>query len=329
MALSALLNEHDLPPRLPSSSSDDDAIRSSILKAYRPVAFGFSGGSDEAVWSFELPLGNQSSEANLEFQCHGNRYSLHFVSLPDFARWKPELAGVDLKLLPEELAIAVLEVIFEQPLKQLEKQGLGIKIQRFTTNPESSVDGDLGWKVEFPHSGNTWNGFFRTSQAGAKLLMDVVNSVPVAISDLQEQHPLPIGLKVAEQELSPEQWAGLREHDVILVNATEHQSQKGTLLISGSARAKCHQEANQWLLGEASPPSASLNPEKVTIHFATELQVQPIGEIQKWTQDTLLPFSSDPLQEVSLFVNQCQVGRGVWLQLGDKPAVRITELSKA
>lgn len=331
MPLSPLLTPQDLPPRTPRQESEDALaiLRHQVVAWFRPVALKLGSQPIAASFSFGPVDEHRATEVVIESKCHGAPFRWAWHELPDFGRLQPELAGLDLRLLPQELGLSVLDWLFESPLQALEKMGLSLKVEKFLAQDTEGSVADLGWKLELPDLQCVWTGSLQTDAKGLKLLADVIATVPVELELSQAEHRINTSLEWGHQILSNRALADLKPHDLVVLKDQELRAQKATFLVQTQARGTAQLVENAWQLAGVDSPQRALEADQVLLSVTSFPVSQTLSELQQMRLNAPLNFPSAPEGRVLLWSDGRCLGEGEWMPLGEVAAVRIVELKDA
>ena len=154
--------------------------------------------------------------ADLEVNEHHYFVAIH--KMPDIAWIFPDLTGVAIAELPEELAKELLSVCFEHSLDQIADDQLKVKIHSLEHKLPSLENTSLetGWQISCGSRAKWLTGTLSGEPAAMSFLADLTSKAPTCPVRSIENIPLLVSVSIGEIMLPSNELKNLAENDVIL-----------------------------------------------------------------------------------------------------------------
>jgi len=298
----------------------------------RPVELRFSATSATACGSWTLGL-----------ELDGHPLHLVLSRLPDIAWVSPTLAGIDLQDLPEELACGLIESCFGEIIVALAKQGVAIRMKFVTPfSARESAEECLEWTLDRGEEKGWMHGHLMGDDAALNHLASLMQKVPPQAYLPAEDLPIQVHLVACELRLPLAELRRLSLHDVLLSDGKAFLKQR-----------LCQVQAGSRVLGEATIGDHActlthLNPASIAmeethlsqpIHDFDDLEIHltfsvgsvnsTVGALRGMVPGYVFELPSLAGDGVSILANGKVIGKGEWIEVGERTGIRVTELYSA
>lgn len=302
----------------------------------RPLNFEFHEEPEppEGEWMIQLT-----------FEGHPLRAILH--KIPEVSWMFPDLAGVRLEPLPEELAAAVLEVCLEAMTGNVRGQ-LDLRIQSISrTDGRGAVeDGHLsvGCSVARGDIPRWMVGTLSGSPDAMRHLAASVSRVAAEPDPAFGEVPVVLGFFIGGFTCSHAELASLAVNDVIMGDFGTYPVDGSCTIVAGSlplgmgkvkaggiAITKVYDETENVATRRAPAPVAAEGSagEPLQVEFLLARRTVPARVLGQLGVGKLLGIPLQPDPEVSMLVSSKMIGSGQLVRVGSRRGLRINNLTES
>lgn len=271
----------------------------------------------------------------------GHEFVVYLHRLPEIGWMSPELAGVDLSQLPEELACAVLQSCLGDVHTSLARHGIDLKVQSFSPFSHARASSEiLGWSVNRGQDVNWLRGLLSTSDEGWRYLAALVKKSSIRSTGAADV-PFPVQIVAGSIKLPAALLKNLELHDVILADVQGYIRLRECSLFMqkkfiGSAVANRQTVTlNQFNLNakpdmaESAAEPVALDELEVTLTFVVGQTTLSLGELKTLAPGASFELPAPVSEAVTIQANGKAIGTGELLEVGGRVGVRITKLTAA
>jgi type III secretion protein Q len=349
----------DLTPSLDhhySVSHPPPSIRSHPLPAVRPefvrlsnliaghsrlLAFQWNARTVELSFSALGATARGSWTLGLELDGHAMQMVLS--RLPDIAWISPTLAGIDLQDLPEELACGLIESCFGEIIDALAKQGIAIRMT--FVSPFSARDTPtecLEWALNRGDEKGWMHGHLLGEDEALNHLAALMQKVPAKARPTEEDLPIQVQFVAGDLRLALAELRRLSPHDVLLGDGKAFLKQRLCQVYAGSRRlgeatlhahtcTLTHLNPAPTAMEEThnSPPIHDFNDLEIHLTFSVGSVNSTVGTLRGMAPGYVFELPQLAGDGVSILANGKVIGKGEWIEVGDRTGIRVTELYSA
>jgi len=331
----------------PAQAIEPPSVRPFFVKQSNRIAgtrrlLRFAWNGQPAQLVFEAVRPTAMVRWKVEIQLSGHAFSLFLDQLPDPGRMRAELAGIDLSLLPVELACAVLQSCMEEVQTSLSRHGLDLRVISFSAALPSMPPGEsLVWQIHRGEAKPWLEGVLVAEDAALEHLANLVTKAPVEQGPLLQEMAFPLQLSAGRMRCDSSLLKTLELHDVLLANVAGYFGLgECELLLRGKSigiaivKEQLCTFKNLNLNGtsnmaETSAEPFSLDQLEVELTFIVGQTKLTLGELRSLSPGATFELGTPVGQAVSIFANGCAFGKGELLEIGGRVGVRVTELGSA
>jgi type III secretion system YscQ/HrcQ family protein len=272
-------------------------------------------------------------------QLAGHGFTVHLHHMPELGWMAPELAGVDITVLPEELALSALQSCLADVVAALAKAGVEVSVNSFVPFKGGAVPSEsLAWAVSRGTDVGWLRGTLSGQDTGWQHLASLIAQAPANPGPVPEQIPFPITVIAGSLRCGQPLLKELELQDVLLAEVRGFLAARECFLLlrgrpfgigqaNGSSITIKQVNLNgTHKMAETTKEPAALDELEVELTFVVGQKTVTLGELR-----TLAPGASFELgapigEAVTIHANGRPIGKGELLEVGDRVGVRITEL---
>lgn len=302
----------------------------------RPLRFSWNG--QPAEWLLLQVLTPARGSWVINLQLGGHSITLDINRLPELAFLSPELAGIDLLDLPDELACGLLESCFAEIFMALGKAGIDVKItgvQPFTFRhaPEEVI----GWTLNRGADTGWMHGTLSGDDDALGYLASLVTRAAAVPCFEDRAIPLPVHLVAGTLGMTLAELQSVESGDVLLADLSRYKSGGiCALQVSGSGLGIGNVTATAFSLQQLTPPSSSTMADVATASCINDLNVEltfvvgqttlTVGELRDIAVGFTFELPTPVGQGITICANGKGIGKGEIIEVGGHLGVRVTEL---
>lgn len=305
-------------------------------------SLGFAWNGQAAAFHFDASDHTLSPAWTVGVNLGGHDFVVHLHRLPDIGWMSPELAGVDLAQLPEELACAVLQSCLSDVQTSLARHGIDLKVQSFSPFSHAKAASErLEWSVDRGQDVNWIRGLLSTSDEGWSYLATFIKKNSTKQAGTCTDVPVPVQLVAGGIKLPATLLKSLEVHDVILADVQGYiRLRECSLFLQnrfiGNAVANRQTVTLNQLNLNAKPDMAesaaepvALDELEVNLTFVVGQTTLTLGELKSLTPGASFELPTPVSEAVTILANGKAIGSGELLEVGGRVGVRITKLITA
>lgn len=302
----------------------------------RPLRFTWNGQPTQFVFSnlHRSPRGSW----RLQVRLGGHDLIMEINRLPELAWVSPELVGIDLHSLPNELACGLIESCLGEIFTALSKAGIDVAITgvepfSFRDAPEEIIE----WSIHRGGETGWMHGHVAGDDAALSHLASLVELAPVSPVVDESQIPMPVQLVAASTRLTLTELQSIEMHDVILADLTNYKvGNECTLFAAGTQVGLGRAEARIFSLKQLTPKpattmgdpaTASINDLDIELTFVVGQTTLTVSELRGLAPGFTFKLSTPVGQGITLCANGKAIGKGELIEVGNHLGVRVTEFS--
>ncbi|MBB5037732.1 type III secretion system cytoplasmic ring protein SctQ [Prosthecobacter dejongeii] len=302
----------------------------------RPLRFSWNGQPTE--WMLLHSPAPARGSWVIHLLLGGHVIGLEINRLPELAFLSPELAGIDLHEMPQELACGLLESCLAEIFLALGQAGVDVNItgvQPFTFRhaPEEVI----GWTLNRGADIGWMHGTLSGDDAALSHLASLVTRAAAEPSIEDGAIPLPIHLVAGTLGMTLAELQTVEAGDVLLADLSRYQTGGVcTLSVSGRNLGIGHATGTAFSLQQLTPPSSSTMADVATASSINDLNVEltfvvgqttlTVGELRNLAVGFTFELPTLTGQGISICANGKDIGRGEIIEVGGHLGVRVTEL---
>lgn len=301
----------------------------------RPLRFSWNGQPTELLL-LNNPLHPRGSWV-LKLRLGGHDLTLDISRLPELAWVSPELAGIDLNDLPEELACGLIESCFGEIFTALSKSGVdvavtGVEEFAFRDAPEEII----GWTVNRGNETGWMHGYLSGNDEALAYLAGLVSQAPIMPTVEEASIPLVVHLVAGELKLPASDLGTIEVHDVLFADVAGYRND-GTcaLHVSRKFLGLGQVIGKRFSLQQIIPPpvtpmaqdatAASINDLEIELTFVVGQTTLTVGELRNLTAGFTFELPIPAGQDLTILANGKSIGKGELIEVGNHLGVRVTE----
>lgn len=307
----------------------------------RPVAFAWNGQPATLKFSAARSLNPASRVARVTVD--GHEFQVQLERLPDVSALSAALAGLDLEVLPAELACGVLAAAFETGLTQLKGKGVEVVLAELLPagSPVKAEVESLTFAVEKDGDPGWIRGTLKGDDAALEHLAQIMARVPAQPVRSLNALPLLLSFVAGRVTLSQQEFRELRQADAVLADLQAWRVQGACeVLIAGRRHAAAIWQdktltIQQFIMSEPAPTPAATEPLalvdqlEVELTFLVGTHAATLEQLRSLAPGACIELPTPANQAVTICANGRAIGKGELLDIGNRIGVRITELAKA
>jgi type III secretion system YscQ/HrcQ family protein len=307
-----------------------------IAGSNRPVAFTWNG--QPAVLKFSAVKSLSPAARVARVIVDGHEFQVQLERLPDVSALSAALAGLDLEVLPAELACGVIAAALETGLNQLKGKGVDVVLAELLPagSPVKAEAESLAFVVEKDGDPGWIRGTLKGDDAGLEHLAQLMARVPAQAVRSLNTLPLLLSFIAGRVTLSQQEF-----RDAVLADLQGWRIQ-GTceVLIAGRRHAAATWRdktltIQQFIMSEPAPTPAATEPLalvdqlEVELTFLVGTHAATLEQLRSLAPGACIELPTPANQAVTICANGRAIGKGELLDIGNRIGVRITELAKA
>jgi type III secretion system YscQ/HrcQ family protein len=272
-------------------------------------------------------------------QLAGHDFTAHLHHMPELGWMAPELAGVDITVLPEELACSALQSCLADVLAALGKGGVDLSVTAFAPAKGVKLPSEfLEWSVNRGSDTDWLRGTLSGPDAGWQHLAALMAQAPANPGPPKDQIPFPLTVIAGSLRCAPSLLKVLDLHDVLLAEVRSYLSTRecylllrgrpfGTGQANGSTITIKQVNLNgTQKMAETTKEPAALDELEVELTFVVGQKTVTLGELRSLAPGAAFELGAPIGEAVTIHANGRPIGKGELLEVGDRVGVRITEL---
>lgn len=320
------------------NATGNDIRRDNLLiGTSREVSFSWQG--QPAVFRLLGESANRVSRGCLRLRVAGQAFDLTFGAAPQPSVLGPSFAGIEIDLLPEEIALGVFDAMLEEPLLALRKVIGGPDIQVETWRREiSDLPSRYRWELSRPGADPLFAGVLHADDQAMDALAGWMERARPNARRSGAEVPVPVSVVAGAMRLPVAELRALAVGDVLLPEIDLSMWQAGRYeLWAAHRRIGYVQRQNQTFKltsMNVSPESkAAVAKNASTPVLVEELPVQvvfdlgnvevTVAQLRGLNEGFTFELPSSPAHAVNIRVNGREIGRGELVDLGSRLGVRI------
>lgn len=341
------LKTEPTPIDLEKTTRNTVAVLNRLTGFHRPLPFDWDGRpailefvpcppSVEVVWILQLELDGEPIEVGLS-------------EIPEISWISPELAGVRLDGLPEELAAAVLQNCLETTLREIQAlpnlEVVGLKADRDPA-PKCAGSISIGWMIargnETHWITGTMSAELKTMEALASMVERVTPSPAGSVTEI----PVVLDFSIGKVACSADEIRNLKLNDILLADLEVFSADlsceifagtrplgRGKIVPGGVVITEVLGAPDSLFTEEADsvemPGAGAFREIGGSLECLVARRSIPSGKLSRIHPGLRLGMSVSKDPEMILLSGGKKIGAGRCLQVGDRQGIRITDLATA
>lgn len=306
-----------------------------IAGRHRPMQFQWNGQAAEFCFTLEkaAPRGGW----HLDVEMGGHALLLELNRLPDVAWVSPNLAGIDLEGLPQELACGLIEACLGEIFDGLTRAGIDVKITSvkpfsLRRTPDEAVE----WRVNRGTETGWMRGRVAGDDAALAHLAAVVERAPAVPVFEDVGVPVPVKVIAGEVRLTLVELQAVEVHDVLLADLAAYaQEKQARLWASGRALGAGTLQGGSFTLKTLNPAgpttmadtAATVNDLEIQLTFVVGEATLTVGDLRTLAPGHVLQLTEPAGLGITICANGKPIGKGELIEVGDRLGVRVTEFN--
>lgn len=344
--MSSRMPSENPSPEASPRPPDLESIRPEFLRAvqriagrHRPVAFDWHGIPATLTLSSLPGTAAVSHTARMKVDAH--EVTLFLEGLPDVSSVSAAYAGLDLAILPADLACGVLAAAFDTGLSQLKTKGVAVSlVELVPAAPPASVPSEsLTWEIAQKDRPGWLRGALAGNDAALQHLGALMSRVPARPLQTFPAVPCVLTFVAGRISLPQDEYRALRRSDAVLADLQLWRTEgKCEVRAAGRPFASATLQGqfltiHHLTMSEPSPSPApdahlaSVDQLEVELTFLVGSHTTTLEHLKTLSPGACLELSTPVSQAVTICANGKPVGRGELLDIGSRIGVRITELA--
>lgn len=297
-------------------------------------AFAFTWAGQPAQLRFTAAAEAAPPTGHLRLRLGEHAIDLGYVSLPEPAQLGVDFAGLESAGLPDELRLAVLETLLEEPLALLQQGGVALRAENWQAG-SGLAPARLGWEIL--RGGQRFlAGTLHLDDPALAVLANLAGRANPASRQSADAIPVTLGVSAAHLSVPLRQLSGLTPGDVLLPGLSRRDWEAGRCTLwAGPVRIgdAVRQQGRIQILAMKPATAATPAPAAAAQLKVDDLPVQlvfdvgqleiNVGQLRTLGAGYTFELPAVPDRLVTIRANAREVGAGELVDLGDKLGVRI------
>lgn len=320
------------------------AVLGKLTGLFRKLTFDWDGRPAFLRFEPKQPVGRGISWV-VGVELEGHFFDIGLGRLPEISWIAPELAGLELEGLPQELGAGILQVCFESVLSQ---SGIGLAIKVLSVSPVQEESGSnslvVGWSISRGDREGWMSGILTGDLDAFRFLESKVSKVPASPCRSCDNIPVVIDFSVGSVKCSADDIQSLEINDVLMGEFSEFLD-KGICRIVAASRPIGYGKVLDDGVNIAGFFSDSLggktedtrSPDihheasssiEMSLDFVIDRRMLSVSQLSNLQLGSVISGAFPKPTPVSVVCSGQKLASGEFIPVGSRNGVRITRLFK-